>query len=53
MAARVLVRSVMVAAWAMLAAACTVAPPQPRATSDAHLSPAQTPPASARIPAPV
>ena len=53
MVAKVLVRVVAIVGWAMLAVACTVAPPKPRAISQGHLSAEPAPSASRNIPAPV
>ncbi len=53
MAAKALLRSVTVAAWTLLAAACTLVPPEPRSDSQAHLSAAPAPVAPGNIPAPI
>lgn len=53
MAARVMMRMIAMVACAVLAAACTVAPPQPRPDSKGHLNTAPAAASSANIPAPV
>jgi len=53
MAARVMMRMIAIVAYAVLAAACTVAPPQPRSDSKGHLSTVPAAAPSANIPAPV
>lgn len=53
MAARVMMRTIAMVACAVLAAACTVAPPQPRPDSKGHLNSAPVATPSTNIPAPV
>ncbi len=52
MPSRAMARLGAIMGWALLMTACTVAPPQPRPTSEGHLS-SQPPAASAAIPEPV
>ena len=53
MAARALLQSVTVVAWTLLAAACTLVPPEPRPDSVAHLSAVPEPAAPGNHPAPL